>query len=183
VDVGVAVFLASLWARRRVAGAVVAAVCLVPLTLSGLIELVPFFRSRPVYHYAAYPTELTTAIRSRTPPHAVFLSSDPPAIHFAGRKVYLGRPGGWRDTANVIRASPLNVPLRQKRTDEIYGAPDVPALCALARASGIDYIEVPDSDRSGQAAREAWGRKGFSAVGEEGKLVRFADVKGACAIP
>lgn len=183
VDIGVAVFLAFLWVRWRLVGAGLAAACLVPLTLSGLIELVPFFRSRPVYHYAAYPTALTQAIRDRTPPGAVFLSSDPPTIHFAGRKVYLGRPGGWRDTANVIRASPLNVPLRKRTTDEIYGAPDVPALCALARANGIDYIEVPDSETSGQAAREASGRRGFSAVGGDGKVVGFADVKGACAFP
>ena len=183
VDIGVAVFLASLWARWRLAGAGLAAACLVPLTLSGLIELVPFLRSRPVYHYAAYPTALTQAIRDRTPPGAVFLSSDPPAIHFAGRKVYLGRPGGWRDTANVIRASPLNIPLRKGVTDEIYEAPDVAGLCALARANGIDDVEVPDSETSGQAVREASRRAGFSAVGDEGKLVRFADVKGACAIP
>jgi len=183
VDVGVAVFLASLWTRWRAPGAALAVACLVPLTLSGVIELVPFFRSRPVYHYASYPTALTQAIRDRTPPSAVFLSSDPPAIHFAGRKVFLGRPGGWADTGNVIRVSPLNIPLRKRITEQIYEAPDAAALCALARANEIDDIEVPDDEESGRGVREAYGRKGFSAVGDAGKLVRFAEVKGACAFP
>jgi hypothetical protein len=183
VDAAVALLVWSLLARGRTAGRALGAIVLLPLTLSGAIELVPFLRARPVYRYAAYPTDLTRVIREKTPPRAVFLASDPPAIHLAGRKVFLGRRGGPFDAANELSIAPYNTPLRKGVAREIVEAESLPRLCALAGAHGIDFVEVPPGPEAGPGILEAYGRSGFAADAGDREPARFADVKGACGFP
>jgi len=83
----------------------------------------------------------------------------------------------------MLSVVPFNVAPREEVADAISEATSTPELCRIARANGIDFIEVPEGDESNVALRELLEKRGFSAVGDAGQLVRFADVKGACGIP
>lgn len=106
---------------------------LILLTLSGIIELMPFLNSKPTKIYAEYNSPLIIEIRKQTAPKSVFLAPDRTEIQLAGRKVFLGDYSG-QDLG-------LNTDLRMKIIYQIYTSDTLKTFCALTHKYKIDYVE------------------------------------------
>lgn len=180
VDIGVAALLVSRPARRPLTGGLALSALLALLTLSGIIELVPFFRTRPVYRYAAYPTDFTRAIRDRTPPGATFLSREARALHLAGRKLFLGSTSGPLDAPPLFVVARNNVLRRRRITAAIYASESAGALCDLAVGNGIDFVEVPAEPDGNPVLRETARRGELETTADDGRPIHFLDVRQAC---
>jgi hypothetical protein len=139
------------------------------LTASGIIELMPYFNSKPTKFFAAYPSSVISAIDENTPPKATFIGIDSNDIQLAGRKLFLGDVLG----SKLL----LDKPRREKIIYEIYAAKDLHTLCSLTKTYNIDYVEFKDSDTS----KFLFSLPNFSSLSQTYETAYFADVKAACA--
>ncbi len=182
LDVAAALFVVDrIWRSRqtlalRVCG-VTAALAL--LTFSGMLELVPFWRSRPTVLYAPYPIALTGTVRERTAPRDTFTSFESNALHMAGRKLFLGNDADERGTASLVASAGFNVARRQRELIDLYGARDRAGFCEVARRDRIDWVEV---ESGVHLASGADGRSpGFDTLSPHGRFLHFVDVESFCA--
>jgi len=141
------------------------------LTISGIIELMPFINSKPTEMYAYYPSQITQSIQWNTQKHAVFTGSDDYQIQLAGRKMFLG---------NILgEGLGLNKEKRQKVISNIYASSDIKTFCFLTRNYKIDYIEFNNS----QGFVTDFFKKlpHFSTINDKNEQVFFVDSKKSCA--
>ncbi len=173
-----AVVLARLAAVRlpvaRWLGPAAAALLLVPLTFSGVIDAMII--KNEVMNTSLSERNAVSWIAAQTPGDAVFLTSAylylPPS--YAGRRIYLGYP-------YFTAIAGYDVEPRLRFLRQIYGATGTDEICDPLRQAGIDYIEVgpeelhPDAnlgvnldlwDRLPAAydAEMRWGRLRYFAV-------------------
>ena len=183
LDLAAGFFVAEkIWlSRRRVAFRVAAlAAAMALMTFSGVLELVPFWRSRPTVFYAPYPTELTRLVRELTAPRDVFASFEANALHLAGRRLFVGNDADERGTASLVASAGFDVARRQRELIDLYGAATRRQFCDVARRNGIAWVEV---ERGRPAASGADGRSpGFEALSPHGRLLHFLDVESFCGI-
>ena len=106
------------------------------LTISGIIEHVPFINSRPTVLYADYaPSSLARTIQQQTPPQATIVGNDETAIQLAGRKIFVGESAG--------ASASLNKKAREATESKIYKAKTISELCSAIGNNPIDYVEFP----------------------------------------
>jgi len=104
------------------------------LTISGIIELMPFLNSKPTQLYAEdMKTSLTKTIRDNSSPKASFVGKDDTEIHLAGRKLFLGNSAGATKS--------FNKDVRKKIIGQIYRAGELTTFCQLTRSNKIDFVE------------------------------------------
>ena len=148
------------------------------MTFSGVLELLPFWRSRPTVLYAPYPIALTGIVRESTAPRDAFVSFESNALHMAGRKLFLGNDADERGTASLVASAGFDVARRQRELIDLYGARDRAGFCAVARRNRIDWVEVEAGVR---LASGADGRSpGFDTLSPHGRLIHFVDVESFC---
>ncbi|MEP6769908.1 MAG: hypothetical protein ABJC61_14645 [Acidobacteriota bacterium] len=181
LDLAAGFFLVErIWFSRPHAAFRLAAVAaaMTLMTFSGVLELVPFWRSRPTVFYAPYPTGLTRLVRELTAPRDVFVSFEANALHMAGRKLFLGNDSDERGTASLVASAGFDVARRQRELLDLYGAATRRQFCDVARRNGIAWVEV---ERGRPAASGADGRSpGFEALSPNGRLLHFLDVEAFC---
>ncbi|MEP6801897.1 MAG: hypothetical protein ABJC07_08175 [Acidobacteriota bacterium] len=181
LDVAAALFVVErIWRSRQTVALRVCGVTavLALLTFSGVLELVPFWRSRPTVLYAPYPTEMTRIVRESTAPRDAFVSFESNALHMAGRKLFLGNDADERGTASLVASAGFDVARRQRELIDLYGARDRAKFCALARRDRIDWVEV---ESGVHLASGADGRSpGFDTLSPHGRFLHFVDVERFC---
>lgn len=163
----------------------IAAAALIPfLTVSGVIEGIPFFASRPTVLYARYPSQFDVDVRARTAPRDVFASFEANAVHLAGRKLFVGNDSDERGTASLVASAGFDVGARQRIVFDLYSAETPASFCRTASGRGagidinIDWLEIePELRRASGADARA---PGFDTITPEGRAVRFLDVSGFC---
>ena len=141
------------------------------LTISGVIELMPFLNSQPDVIYASYPSAIITAIWENTSPQATFVGDDMTDIQLAGRKVYVGDVLG----GNID----LKMGKRQEIIKSIYASKTTLGFCRLTRGDGIDYVEFSPRTES-PLTRKAATFPHFETKNENGIQVYFIDTKALC---
>jgi len=150
------------------------------LTISGVVEGLPFFTSRATVLYAPYPSRFTRDIRTETAPRDVFASFESSALHLAGRKLYVGNDADERGAASLVASAGFDLAARHRVVFELYAAPTREAFCRDARAADvrIDWLEVePGVRRESGADADA---PGFDTVSPEGRPLRYLDVPAFC---
>lgn len=140
------------------------------ITLSGILELMPFLNSLATNLYADYQSPLISNIRANTEPRSTFLGKQKSKeIHLAGRKLFLSdyslQPFGFRKD------------LRERIISEIYSSNNLTTLCSMALRNKIDYIEFQESDNIALIDHISK----FDINQEDGK-VSFIDVKKSCGV-
>ena len=110
------------------------------LTISGIIEDMPFINSAPTVMYANdSSSSLTQIIQQNTSPSSIIIGKDTKEIQLAGRKIFVGVSAG--DDSSISMAS------RYKTGSEFYSANNVNVLCSIIGSNSIDYIEFDPSNR------------------------------------
>ncbi len=181
LDVAAGFFLVEkIWRspRRLALRLTAAAAAIAVMTFSGVLELVPFWRSQATVLYAPYPIELTRLIREHTAPRDAFVSFESNALHMAGRKLFLGNDTDERGTASLVASAGFNVARRQRELIDLYGAGTREQFCQVARRNRIDWIEVEPDARSRYRADAR--SPGFNALSPHGRLIHFLDVESFC---
>lgn len=107
------------------------------LSLSGLIELVPFLKAKPDLYFADEKTELVQFIRNHTASKSIFIGDDSREIQLAGRKLFLGNYSGQDLRLDSNR--------RLEIINEIYGTTAIDKICKQTYLYGIDYLEYKES--------------------------------------
>ena len=165
----IAYALAYAW-RQNIVLKVVAAACLVVLTLSGAIDV---FRAATdqVKSEVFMPDAVRIAdlIRQKTPPNAVFLNGPTfnPAVVLAGRQSLMRYPGH-------LGSYGIDYGPREQDVRSIYaGSPTADALLAKYN---IEYVLISPYERNDMKANEAFFKK-FPIVAESGQF-KVYKVKG-----
>jgi hypothetical protein len=138
------------------------------VTLSGLIENMPFLNSKPTVLFAEYPSNFTKAIQANTGAKSVFLGNDDKEIHLAGRITFTGKNAGPTDAIDQSK--------RAEIIDAIYSSANISNFCAQNKKYGIDYIQydprmiyiIPSTTNS------------FTTTNENNQQVTFIDIKKIC---
>ena len=121
--------------RLRWLGPVAAALLLLPLTLSGVIDLM-VIKNEPM-EFAETETPEAAWLAANTAGDAVFLTAAylylPPSV--AGRLLYLGYPP-FTATAGYDTVT------REETARQIYGGSETNEICRQLLDAGIDYVEV-----------------------------------------
>jgi len=133
VDIVAAYALVIIFLKKGVVMKLVSILSFILLTLSGLMEIMPFINSRPTLAYADYGSPVIAKIRMLTKPSDIFLSDDP-TILLAGRKVFFQGVAGQDFRLDINR--------RAQMRENIYSAPDIPTFCSLTKLFTIKYVEV-----------------------------------------
>ncbi|MEO8189595.1 MAG: hypothetical protein ABI682_04580 [Acidobacteriota bacterium] len=174
------VVVERIWRGRRSLALRVAATAFAMLlmTFSGVLELLPFLRSRPTVLYAPYPIAFTRNVRKETAPRDAFVSFESNALHMAGRKLFLGNDSDERGTASLVASAGFDVRRRQRELIDLYGAPDRSGFCGVARRNGIAWVEVEPGRRlrSGVDAQSP----GFDTLTPQARWIHFVDVESFC---
>lgn len=144
------------------------------LTISGIIELMPFLNSKPSKVYAAYPSPIMTAIWHHTPPQATFIGSDTREILLAGRKVFLGKTLGGN----------FRLKKRERRTiiKAIYNSTTIAEVCSHTNRHGITHIEFTSEDNP-ELRRTLQQLPHFTSSDKYNREVVFIDVLHGCNTP
>lgn len=103
------------------------------LSISGIIELMPFINSRPTSFYAPYPSPLIMSLRGQSQPKDVFLGEHSTQIHLAGRKLFTGEKSIGADIYDQARRSRL--------ADQLYNTTDIKIFCEITKKYKIDFVE------------------------------------------
>lgn len=150
----------------------IGALCLLFLTLSGIIELMPFLNAKPTELYVNYSaSSLTKTIQRNTAPRTSFVGKDDREIHLAGRKLFVGESAGATKS--------FNKSVRKKIISEIYNTTDVQMFCRLTQKYDIDFVEY---DRKKHPLKNDYFLRlpHFVARDWEHENVIFIDTKKAC---
>jgi hypothetical protein len=141
------------------------------LTLSGIIELMPFLNATPTQIYADYPSNISKAIRENSPPQSSFTGTDITEINLAGRKIFLGSNLGG-DMAFKKNA-------RKQIIQEIYHQTNLTNFCSVTQRYALDFVEF-DKGSYSPLKELALSFPHFSAVNANHEPVIFVDVKKSC---
>ena len=140
------------------------------LTISGIIELMPFINSKPSEVYADYPSQMSKAINLHSEPKETFVGDDAEAIQLAGRKVFVGDVLGG--------GLGLDKSKRQRIIENVYASTDKVTFCSLIDEFGIDFIEYNSAGKIlPEYLRNA---SSFAAQNRKGEQVSFIEAKSAC---
>lgn len=121
---------------KKIIGKIIAVIILLPLTLSGIIDLFPI--KNDVYaEINDKNNEAEEFIINNTPKNSVFINAsyiyDPASL--AGRKIFLGWPYfSW--------SAGYDTPKRTLLLKAILGSSDMESACNLLKQENIDYIEI-----------------------------------------
>ncbi|MCO6431642.1 MAG: hypothetical protein J5J00_12335 [Deltaproteobacteria bacterium] len=132
--------IVRIWSLKSFVSPVAAVVIAVAATLSGLIEIVPYLRSRPEVRMADTSIEPVEILKKNTPPDSVFVTPRATLVLMAGRRLFhtnLSDLNGNRELYDHY----LKHRERHSSVMEIYGSRTVSELCKLTAKNGIDYIE------------------------------------------
>ena len=145
-------------------------VCLFFLTISGVIEHMPFFNSKAGY-YAPYPSSIINAVRQNSPPKAVFVGDSWPEVYLAGRKMFVGNQlgGEMRFKKNE----------RKKIIKDIYASSTVAVFCGITKTYKINFVEFNQSTVS-PMKETANLLPHIDALDVNKNPVAFVDVKRTC---
>lgn len=145
-------------------------VCLFFLTISGIIENVTFFNSRPTQLYSEYPSSIMKEVTEHSAKDDVFIADNIGEVNLAGRKVFLG--------------SNLGGEMRFKKKERnyiiktIYRTQNLSDFCTLTKNYDIDFVETGSVHRAFNTLVKKLPH--FSALDGEGERVFFIDVKKSC---
>ena len=130
--------------REGTTAQIVAAGCLLLMSISGILEAVPYFVAKPLEVFSSYPSEITRAIRSKSRPRDVFVAENALDVLLAGRPLYVTYPD--HNLPGVIRLDSafLKVEDRRALVRQVYGSETIADLCFLAMGR-IDYLEIDGS--------------------------------------
>lgn len=131
-------------AGRALAVLVVPAACVV-LVLSGLLDFMTL-KNDPRYEVFDGSQRAISWIEQHTPRNAVFLTAYGDVYTLptlAGRSVYLGGFSIWVPGMGYDDVS------RQQTITSIYQSPDLATACRRLRGTGVDYIQVGNSELQG----------------------------------
>lgn len=169
IDVAVALALYQLFFIKKnffkITGGII---CLFFLTISGIIELMPFLNAKPTQPYAQYPSQLTQEILKYTPSKATFLGENTREILLAGRKIYIG-------DVSIGAEAAYNKTQRLQIMSFLYTTGDKKIFCNVARHNHIDFIEG-----STQMRPLAPFPASFTTTDSTGNMVWFIDTKEQC---
>lgn len=143
-------------------------VSIILITLSGFIELTPYFNPLKRNVYVGYASPLIISIRNNTDSRSVFLAREySREVQMAGRKLFLGIYAG--------QDFRLKKDLRYKIETDIYLSKSLDNVCILAKKYGIDYIEgMPFKSRS------VVKNSVLLNIDQIDSVISFLDVKESC---
>lgn len=102
------------------------------LTISGIIEHMPFINSVPSTYFSDYSAQsYAKDIQKHIPRDAVTLSRDEKQFYLAGRKLFIGNA--------VLPTDGIDKKRRMDIANEIYHA-DTKTFCILTQSNKIDYV-------------------------------------------
>ncbi len=180
LDIATSVSLVYLFTRKHLILKTISLTGFLFLTLSGFIELMPFFNSKPTNFYAYYPSKFTAQIRNNTYPKASFLSSGSKELHLSGRKLFLGSSDDEPGALSIVNAYRLNKTLREEITKNIYETTDLAYFCQTALANFIDYVEFNKNTKKLPIFRKLQGLSGINTHNENGEPITFINIKQGC---
>jgi hypothetical protein len=111
------------------------------LTLSGVIEAVPFLRSQPSEEWLTYPSDFDSALWRNTAAHDAIATTVSQRVAFAGRRVYVAPPDAWAGTPFVYQHV-LDVETRALTQDRAFESRTILELCIRAKTMNVQVIEV-----------------------------------------
>lgn len=167
----------SLVVGRVLAVSLVPTACVV-LVLSGFFNFMTL-KNDPRYDVFGDSQPAIRWIEKHTPRNAVFLTAygdtyTMPTL--AGRRVYLGGFGIWAPDMGYDTAP------RQKTIGSIYQSPNLATACQRLRGTGVDFIQVGNSEQQSSDFRLAAGLfPGEFVRVYSDNHVSYYDVKASCA--
>lgn len=172
LDLAAAYVLLAMF-RKNISFRITAFVFLFFLTISGVIEDVPFINSSPSSIYADYsPTSLSRVIQDYSAPQSVFLGKDTKQIQLAGRKIFVGVSAG--DDSSISMAQ------RETIGAQIYQSNSKASLCQQLGSNPLTYIEYPPTSvMYSQSIQNHYPY--FSAYDSTNNPVIFLNVQKLCA--
>ena len=137
----VAFFLTILW-KKKILGKVFSILLLIPLILTGFIDLFPILNDRHIELSDIAINKTAAFINQSTPKNSTFLNAmflyDPASL--AGRKIFLGWPYfSW--------SAGYDTNYRFEKMKAVLGATSHDSLCQQLVTEGIDYIEIQEPSR------------------------------------
>jgi hypothetical protein len=131
-----AYFVYTIWSRSKPAK-IIAVSILVPLTLSGIIDIFPVFNDYHMEISDAPNNKIVSFIKESTPKDSVFLNAsflyDPASL--AGRKIYLGWPYfAWSAGYETSK--------RHETIRNIMSSSSKSNACNMLESENIDYVEI-----------------------------------------
>lgn len=174
IDIAVAFGIYFLFfKKRKFVIKILGIFCIVLVTISGIIELMPFLNSKPTEFHARHPSQLEIVLRTYTNPHDVFIGDDADQIHLAGRKLFLG---------NVLgEGVGLDIEKREVIVDAIYLVDTVSEFCTIGQENAIDYVEYTLGSASPKNLPIfLMPFPNLSVINDKGEQVFFVDVKKGC---
>lgn len=141
------------------------------LTLSGLIELIPFLYSKPVIYFGNENSNIVQTIRNTTKPKSVFISKQYTNLHLAGRRLFLGASGSLNIGLDFNR--------RKQIIKDIYETNSLENFCNLTKIYKIDYVEF---EQNPYELTFFINPLYFEATSEDGKNLYYLDTKASCRI-
>jgi hypothetical protein len=173
IDITIAGFMGALFfstLQKSLSTAPFWALLLFLLTASGIIEIMPYFNSKPTRFFAFYPSRLSKAIEINTKSKATFVSNDDKDVYLAGRKLFLGDTLG----SNLL----LDKGKRKQIIRAIYNSTNLNTFCNLTKQYKIDYVNVSDANLTSKTFQRSLPH--FSSVNQQFEATYFTDVKAAC---
>lgn len=112
---------------------IIGIVLFISVTLSGLVELPPYFNTKPIDYFVDTRTPLVSDIRYNTPAKSVFIAQDSREIQYAGRIQFLGNHTGGDIKVDSQR--------RMDIINQINMATTLQEFCKTTKTYSIDFIE------------------------------------------
>lgn len=171
-NITIAYFLSFYFFKKyKISSILYGLIILLMLTLSGIIELMPFLNSKPTKFYAdTSQSSVTNVIRAITPPDAVFVGSEKIEIHLAGRKLFSGDSAGPSDSINMTE--------RKKIITKLYIAKEKNAFCTIANNNKITHIILHDIDIPYKYLHTSLNYT--AAINRNNQTVFITDIKRTC---
>lgn len=143
------------------------------LTFSGVLEHMTFINSKPTQAVASYTSPFITAVREKTPPKAVFVSTKNIELYLAGRKLFLAYTLRGHDDLVLDKNS------RTAIIQSLYNASSFGTFCSITKSYNIDYVEFGSSTIS-PLKNQARSVIHFETADEKNEPIVFVDVKKTC---
>lgn len=133
--------LVALVRRSWVLAITIVPLLLLSLTLSGIIEGIPYLRSKPNGAITLYPSHMHDVIVEHSSPTEVFATHQGQQVSFAGRKVYVYTPHTtWGNV--FVYEHVLNRGLRRRRQERLFTSTNIRAWCRRARRMNVHVVEL-----------------------------------------
>lgn len=118
------------------------------LTLAGIIEGIPYLRSKPDGAVTLYPSHLDEVIWRNSHPQDVFATRHGQRVTFAGRKVFVyTKDTTWGNV--FVYEHVLNTPRRLRKQKRLFESKNLRIWCRRAHRMKVDVVElVQDPIRS-----------------------------------